>query len=45
MGFAGRDRQAVNRVLDSSRGFNQVIIAAKALFEHGVEMHVVADHV
>ena len=34
----------LERVLDSTGGFNQVIIAAKALIEHGVELNVVADH-
>lgn len=44
-GFTGSDGQIVEGVLDSTRGFNQVIIAAKAFVEHGVRVNVVADHV
>ena len=43
-GFAGSDDAIIERVLDSTGGFNQVIIAAKALIEHGAELNVVADH-
>ena len=43
-GFAGSDEAIVERALDSTGGFNQVIVAAKALIEHGVELNVVADH-
>lgn len=43
-GFAGSPEAIVERVIDSTKGFNQVIIAAKALIEHGVELNVVADH-
>ena len=43
-GFSGNSEAIVERALDSTRGFNQVIIAAKALVEHGIEMSVVADH-
>ena len=43
-GFAGSSEAIVERALDSAGGFNQVIIAAKALVEHGVELNVVADH-
>ena len=43
-GFAGSSEAIVERALDSTGGFNQVIIAAKALIEHGVELNVVADH-
>lgn len=43
-GFTGSRDSIVERVLDSTGGFNQVIIAAKALIEHGVEIHLVADH-
>jgi uncharacterized protein YndB with AHSA1/START domain len=43
-GFTG-DRQAIiDRALDSTAGFNQVIVAAKAWVEHGVALNVVADH-
>lgn len=44
-GFTGSSDTIVKRALDSTGGFNQVIIAAKALIEHGVELNVVADHV
>jgi len=44
-GFAGTDEDIVARALDSTGGFNQVLIAAKALVEHNVAMNVVADHV
>jgi len=43
-GFSGNSEAIVERALDSTGGFNQVIIAAKALVEHGIELNVVADH-
>ena len=43
-GFTGSDDEIVKRVIDSTGGFNQVVIAAKALIEHGIELNVVADH-
>lgn len=43
-GFTGSTEAVVARALDSTGGFNQVIIAAKALLEHGVAVNVVADH-
>jgi len=43
-GFTGSRDAIVERALDSTGGFNQVIIAAKALIEYGVELNVVADH-
>ena len=43
-GFSGGSDAIVERALDSTGGFNQVIVAAKALIEHGVELNVVADH-
>lgn len=43
-GFTGSRDAIVERALDSTGGFNQVIIAAKALIEHGVELNLVADH-
>ena len=39
-----KDIEIVAQVVDSTCGFNQVIIAAKALVEHGIELNVVADH-
>lgn len=44
-GFSGNDEQIIERVLDSTGGFNQVIVAAKALLEHGAPINVVSDHV
>ena len=43
-GFAGSQSEMVERALDSTGGFNQVVIAAKAFVEHGVAMNIVADH-
>lgn len=44
-GFKGSDDQILSRALDSTGGFNQVIIALKALVEHDVTINVVEDHV
>ena len=43
-GYAGSHEEIVERALDSTGGFNQVIMAAKALVEHGIALNVVADH-
>jgi len=43
-GFEGDGEALVDRVLDSTGGFNQVIVAAKAWIEHGKVINVVADH-
>lgn len=43
-GFTGSPEAIVGRVIDSTGGFNQVIVAAKALVEHGVAVNVVAGH-
>ena len=43
-GFTGSADSVLARALDSTGGFNQVIVAAKALVEHDVEVNVVADH-
>ena len=43
-GFSGDGKSIVARIVDSTCGFNQVIVAAKALVEHGIELNVVADH-
>ena len=43
-GFAGGADAIVAQALDSTGGFNQVILAAKAWVEHGVALNVVADH-
>ena len=44
-GFSDGDATSISRVIDSTGGFNQVVVAAKALVEHGVEINVVTDHV
>lgn len=44
-GFSGSREAVLARALDSTGGFNQVVVAAKALVEHGIELNVVADHV
>ncbi len=43
-GYVGDGNAIVERALDSTGGFNQVIVAAKALLEHGIELNVVASH-
>ena len=43
-GFTGSSDAITERALDSTGGFNQVIIAAKALIEYNVGVNVVADH-
>lgn len=43
-GFEGDEDEIVAKAIDSTGGFNQVIVAAKALLEHGVEINVVKDH-
>lgn len=43
-GYSGSIEAIVERALDSTGGFNQVIIAAKAFIEYGIELNVVTDH-
>ena len=43
-GFVGSSEAIVARVLDSTGGFNQVVVAAKAFIEHGIGLNVVASH-
>ena len=43
-GYSGDPQAAINAALDSTGGFNQVLIAAKAWLEHRVPVNVVADH-
>lgn len=43
-GFTGLPDEIVAQALDSTGGFNQVVIALKALLEHDVVINVVADH-
>ena len=44
-GFIGSRDEVVAQALDSTGGFNQVIVALKALLEHDSTINVVADHV
>lgn len=44
-GFIGSRDEVVAQALDSTGGFNQVVVALKALLEHGSTINVVADHV
>ena len=44
-GFTGTDDEIVQQALDSTGGFNQVIVALKAILEHDASINVVADHV
>ncbi len=43
-GFTGSQQSILERALDSTAGFNQVIVAAKAFIEFGIAVNVVADH-
>jgi len=43
-GFEGTESQILAKALDSTGGFNQVIIALKALLEHDAIINVVTDH-
>ncbi|MDE0307486.1 MAG: SRPBCC domain-containing protein [Albidovulum sp.] len=44
-GFIGTRDEVVSQALDSTGGFNQVIVALKALLEHNSTINVVADRV
>jgi uncharacterized protein YndB with AHSA1/START domain len=44
-GFKGSEDEIVSSALNSTGGFNQVIIAVKALLEHETIINVVDDHV
>jgi uncharacterized protein YndB with AHSA1/START domain len=44
-GFAGDADAVVAQALDSTGGFNQLLVAAKAWIEHGVGVNIVADRV
>lgn len=44
-GYAGDPQTVIDAALDSTGGFNQVVIAAKAWLEHRAPVNVVADHV
>ena len=43
-GYSGDPQSVIAAALDSTGGFNQVIIAAKAWLEHRAPINVVADH-
>lgn len=43
-GFQGSDDEVVAKALDSMGGFSFVLAGLKALLEHGVALHLVADH-
>ena len=43
-GFTGDSEAILERVIDSTGGFNQVVVAAKAVIENGAELNVVNDH-
>jgi len=44
-GFTGSKNEIITKALDSTGGFNQVIIALKALLEHDATVNVVDSHV
>ncbi len=44
-GFVGSREEIVSQALDSTCGFNQVIVALKALLEHNATINIVADHI
>jgi len=44
-GFDGSREEIVSQALDSTCGFNQVVVALKALLEHNATINVVTDHV
>lgn len=44
VGFQGDAESVAAQVLDSTGGFNQVIVAAKAWLEYGNAINVVKDH-
>lgn len=43
-GYGGSDTEIIDAALDSTGGFNQVIVAAKALVEHDVALQLTKDH-
>ena len=43
-GFSGEPDDVIAQALDSTGGFNQVIVAAKAWVEHGVALSLIDDH-
>ena len=43
-GYSGDPQSVIAAALDSTGGFNQVIIAAKAWLEHRAPINVVVDH-
>lgn len=43
-GFSGSADDMIASALDSAGGFNQVIVAVKALLEHDARIDLIADH-
>jgi len=43
-GFDGTDDEKVARAIDSMGGFTMVLAGCKAFLEHGIQLHLVADH-
>ncbi|MCG8591976.1 MAG: SRPBCC domain-containing protein [Proteobacteria bacterium] len=43
-GFQGTAQEISASVIDSTGGFNQVVVAAKAFVEHGAKVNIVDDH-
>ena len=43
-GYTGSTEEMVANALDSTKGFNQVVVAVKALLEHDAHINIVADH-
>jgi len=44
-GFTGSNQEIIKQALDSTGGFNQVIVALKSLLEHNATVNIVTDHV
>lgn len=43
-GFTGSEDEVIARALDSTGGFNQVVVAVKALLEHNAAINLIAAH-
>jgi len=43
-GFSGSPEDVANQAVDSTEGFALLLVGAKALLEHGIELNLVADH-
>ncbi len=42
-GFSGEDDEIVKQAITSTEGFTFVLAGLKALFEHGIELNLIAD--